>query len=91
MTALKKADGWYTDGTTDDIFVAIEFAQHMKEDVDIMFDPKINRYHVIRLFAVEHYKQHYESVMECRMVMTWKTLPEFESLKTLSGFTSPPS
>jgi hypothetical protein len=53
---------------------AIATAVKLLEDLNVMLDPKTGEYHVIRLFAVEHYLQHYKNVAEVRVRMEVKEL-----------------
>jgi hypothetical protein len=48
---------------------AVQYAQNIREDVNIMLDERSGKYHVIRLFAVEHWRQHYKDVATVRVQM----------------------
>jgi hypothetical protein len=53
---------------------AKEYAINGGEPVNIMFDPKTQKYHVIREFGVEHWEQHYENLAEVRFPAQVTTL-----------------
>jgi len=53
---------------------AVEYAKRLQEDTNIMLDKRNNEYHVIRLFAVEHWLQHYENIAEVRVKMEVRML-----------------
>ena len=46
---------------------ALDYAVKGREDLDVMVDPKTGEFHVIRVFALNHWKQHYRTVAEVRM------------------------
>lgn len=48
---------------------AQKYAEDLREDTNIMLDERTGEYHVIRLFGVEHWKQHYKNVAEVRVKM----------------------
>ena len=51
---------------------AADFAKRMREDSNIMLNEKTGEYHVIRLFGVDHWKQHLKTVAEVRVIMDIK-------------------
>lgn len=54
---------------------AINYAKSLYEDVDVMVD-KDGVYHVIRVFALEHWKQHYTTVAEVRVKIEVKMIDD---------------
>ncbi|WP_354675097.1 hypothetical protein [Cupriavidus alkaliphilus] len=49
---------------------ALAYARRLREDVDIMLDPRTGSYHVIRLFGVAHWGKTHRSVTQLRMVQS---------------------
>jgi len=47
---------------------AEDYAKRLREDVNIMLDETTDEYHVIRAYAVDHWKQHYANIAEVRVV-----------------------
>lgn len=57
--------GWHRDGGHLERDVVIAYARTLVErgdDCAVMFDPKYQRYHCIRAFAVDHWLKHYQLV-----------------------------
>ncbi len=53
---------------------AFSYAIGLREDCNVMLDKKNNEYHVIRLFGVEHWLQHYKNIAEVRVKMDVRIL-----------------
>lgn len=53
---------------------AIEYGKNLQEDANIMLDEEKNVYHVIRLFGVNHWLQHYKNIAEIRVEVKVKML-----------------
>lgn len=51
---------------------ALKYAHQTREDVNVMLDERDGKYHVIRLFGVQHWLQHYKNIAEIRVAMTTK-------------------
>jgi hypothetical protein len=47
---------------------AMTYAKNCYEDVNVMLDETTGKHHVIREFAVEHWKQHYKNLAEIRII-----------------------
>ena len=48
---------------------AEKYAKSLYEDTNIMLDEDTGNYHVVRLFGVEHWKQHFKNIAEVRVNM----------------------
>lgn len=48
---------------------AVNWGKKVGSNVDVMIDPKTDKYHVIHQWALNHWKQHYVSVCEIRVQM----------------------
>lgn len=49
---------------------ALAYAKRLREDVDIMLDPRTDAYHVIRLFGVPHWSRTHRSITQLRMTQS---------------------